>query len=241
MFIKHEIKVIFFVIFLLFTGISKGFTCGLALHDWHLKLFFKIPLNAPFVPLSEIDAVQKHFDKAVTDRILWVIKPGILSPYNDFFISFVEGWASKVKWEIVTNNKSVIKLSKRFEKDEKKPLIIGSDKNYLKIAVFADANSNNNCWQFVFAQDSRIRCIFQDSQNPWAQEFNMQSWFSVIFFRVPVPGNIMALSIYPIDGVKNTFFEDQHLVEHLIGSKCLKQRPDLVVDPYSFDFPDLPE
>lgn len=238
---KHGIINAFFVILFLFSGISNCFSCGLALHDWQLKLFFKIPLNAPFVPLSEIGVIQKHFEKAVTDRILWVIKPGALSPYNDFIISFIDGWAPKVKWKIVPDNKSVIKLAKSFSGDEKKPLIVGSDKNFLKIAVFVDANSKNNCWQFVFAQDSRIRCVFQDSQNPWAQEFNMQSWFSVIFYRVPIPGNIMALSIYPIDGVKSTFYDDQKLVEDLITKKCLKQRPDLVIDPYSFDFPELPK
>ena len=31
------------------------------------------------------------------------------------------------------------------------------------------------------------------------------------------------------------------LVEDLLSKKLLMRRPDLVVDPYAFDFPDLPE
>ena len=235
--IKHPIL----VILLLFTGIIDCSACSLALHDWQLKLFFKIPVNAPIVPLSEIAVIQKQFKKAVTDRIFWVTKPGIFSPYNDFIISFIDGWASQVKWNIVSDNRSVIKLAKSFAKDENKPLIVGSDRNFLKIAVFLDANSKNNCCQIVFAQDSRIRCVFQDPNNPWAQEFNMQSWFSLIFYRLPIPGNIISFSTYPIDGTRVAIYEDHPLVETLLSKKSLMRRPDLVIDPYSFDFPDLPE
>ena len=238
---RQKIKLSFLGIFFLFWGISASFSCSLALHDWQLKLFFKIPINAPFIPLSEIAVIQNQFKEKVTDRILWVTKPGVLSPYNDFIISFIEGWATQVKWEIVANSKSVIKLAKSLAKESNTPLIVGSDKNFLKIAVFLDANSKNNCCQIVLAQDSRIRCIFQDPQNPWAQEYNMQSWFSLIFYRLPIPGNILSFSTYPVDGTRMAIYEDHPLVEELLSKKCLLRRPDLVIDPYSFDFPDLPE
>lgn len=241
MYSKNKIKYYIVVILLLLCGVTNSFACSLALHDWQLKLFFKIPINAPFVPLSEVAVIQNHFKKAVTDRIFWVTKPGVLSPYLDFVLSFIDGWASQTKWKIVTDNKSVIKLAKSFAKDENKPLIVGSDKNFLKVAVFLDANSKNNCVQIVLAQDSRIRCIFQDPQNPWAQEFNMQSWFSLIFYKLPIPGNILSFSAYPVDGTRASIYEDHPLVESLLSKKCLMRRPDLVIDPYSFDFPDLPE
>lgn len=241
MYRRQKYKFTLFGILFLLLGISASFSCSLALHDWQLKLFFKIPINAPFIPLSEIAVIQNQFKKAVTDRILWVTKPGALSPYNDFIISFIDGWASQAKWEIVSNNKSVIKLAKSFAKESNKPLIVGSDKNFLKIAVFLDANSKNNCCQIVLAQDSRIRCIFQDPQNPWAQEFNMQSWFSLIFYRLPIPGSILSFSVYPVNGTRTAIYEDHSLVEELLSKKSLLRRPDLVIDPYSFDFPDLPE
>ena len=237
----YIVKSFLLVILLLFTEITDSFACSLALHDWQLKLFYKIPINAPFIPLSEISVIQNQFDKPVTDRIFWATKPGVLTPYNDFIISFIDGWASQAKWMIVPDNKSVVKLARSFAKDDNKPLIVGSDKNFLKIAVFLDANSKNSCCQIVLAQDSRIRCIFQDPQKPWAQEFNMQSWFSLIFYRLPIPGYILSLSAYPIDGIRSAVIDDDSLVEYLLSKKLLMRRPDLVIDPYSFDFPELPE
>jgi hypothetical protein len=235
------LKYIFFIVIMLLCRASTASACSLALHDWQLKFFYKIPINAPFIPLSEIAVIQKQFNRAVTDRLFWAVKPGVLTPFNDFIISFIDGWVSKAKWIIVPNNKSVIKLARSFSKDENKPLIVGSDNNYLKIAVFLDANSNNNCCQIVLAQDSRIRCIFQDPNKPWAQEYSMESWFSLIFYRLPIPGYILSFSTYPIDGNRAALYEDHPLVETLLSKKMLMRRPDLVIDPYSFDFPDLPE
>lgn len=238
---KHKKIYLLFISLLFIFRVNSVFACSLALHDWQLKLFFKIPVNAPLIPLSEISIIQSQFKKAITDKILWVIKPGALSPYLDIIVSFFDGWTSEAKWQIISDNKSVIKIAKSFSKEEKKPIIIGSDNNYLKIAVFLDANSKNNCCQIVIAQDSRIRCIFQDPQNPWAQEFNMQSWYSLIFYKMPIPGSIISFSAYPIEGTRSSIYEDHDLVEYLLSKKCLMRRPDLVIDPYSFDFPDLPK
>ncbi len=233
--------ILLITVFYVISCAQVSYSCSLALHDWQLIFFYKIPINAPFIPLSEISVIQNKFSKAVTDRILWVIKPGILSPYLDFIKSFFSGWVADTKWEIIPNSKSVIKIARSFSNEEKKPLIVGSDKNFLKIAVFFDANSKNNCCQIVLAQDSRLRCVFQDANSPWAQEFNMQSWYSLIFYRMPIPGTIISFSTYPIDGTRSSIYEDHDLVELLLSKKCLMRRPDLVVDPYSFDFPDLPE
>lgn len=228
-------------VWLLFYSIAPTFGCSLALHDWQLKFYLKIPINAPFIPLSEVSVIKNKFIEAVTDRILWVIKPGILSPYINRIIPFFDGWINKAKWNVIPNTKSVIKIAQSFSNEEKKPLIIGSDKCFLKIAVFLDANSKNNCCQIVLAQDSRIRCIFQDQNNPWAQEFNMQSWFSLIFYRIPILGNILSFSCYPIEGSRSVIYDDPNLVEFLVSHNFLTKRPDLVVDPYAFDFPELPE
>lgn len=233
-------KIYALIIFFLFYT-NSVWSCSLALHDWQLKLFFKIPINAPFIPLSEISIIQNHLKEAVTDKILWVIKPGHLTPYLDIILSYFDGWVAKSKWQIISNNKSVIKIAKSYSKEKNKPIIIGSDNNFLKIAVFLDANSNNNCCQIVIAQDSRIRCIYQDSKNPWAQEFNMQSWYSLIFYKLPIPGYILSFSTYPIKNIRTAIYEDHSLVEKLLSQKNLMRRPDLVVDPYSFDFPDLPK
>ena len=73
------------------------------------------------------------------------------------------------------------------------------------------------------------------------QSRSVQSWFSLIFYKLPIPGNILSFSAYPVDGNRASIYEDHPLVESLLSKKCLMRRPDLVIDPYSFDFPDLPE
>lgn len=235
------ISIFSFVLAIIMACPEKAPACSLALHDWQLKLFLKIPVNAPLVPLSEMSSIQERFKKPATDRILWVTKPGILTPFLDSILPIFSSWTAVADWQIVPETKSVLKLAKDYASESVPPIIVGSDKNYLKIAVFLDANSNNNCCQIVVAQDSRIRCVFGDSVNPWAQEFNRQSWFSLIFYRFPVPGFILSFSMYPINGVRRSIFEDHPLVEELLMKKILMRRPDLVIDPYSFDFPDLPE
>ncbi len=215
--------------------------CSLALHDWQLKLFFKIPVNAPLIPMAEVGVIEGHFKKSVTDDIIWVIKTGVFTPFLKSIVSSFDGWTSRANWRVVPDNKSVIKLAKELSSEEKSPIIIGSDQNYLKIALFFDANSKNNCWQLVIAQDSRIRCIYRDAKEPWAQEFITQSWVSLISYQLPLPGNIISLSAYPVNGNRLSIYEDHPLVETLLSQKRLLRRPDLVIDPYSFDFPDLPE
>ena len=239
---KTKLRLLFaFTLALLIACPYRILACSLAYHDWQLKFFIKIPINAPFIPLSEISSVQEHFKKPATDQIFWVVKPGLLTPYLNTVLSLIDSWVAIADWQVIPETKSVLKVAKQYSQDNVPPIIIGSDRNYLKVAIFLDGNSNNNCCQIVVAQDSRIRCVFNDSINPWAQEFNRQSWFSFIFYRYPLPGYILSFSMYPMKGNRQSMYEDHPLVEELLSKKLLMRRPDLVVDPYSFDFPDLPE
>lgn len=238
--VRLKIYLLAFFAFILF-AFNQANACSLALHDWQLVYYIKIPMNAPIIPMGEISILQYKFKKAVTDTILWVVKPGTFTSYINGITSFFDGWAGDARWVVVPDNKSVLKLAKEYAKEENKPVIVGSDKCYLKFAIFLDANSANKCCQIVVEQDNRVRGVFQDSLNPWAQEFTAQSWFSLIFYQVPVPGRILSFSAYPIGGTRTSFYEDHPLVEDLLSKKLLMRRPDLVVDPYAFDFPDLPE
>ena len=121
------------------------------------------------------------------------------------------------------------------------PLIIGSDGNYIKIALFADQNSGFGCMQLVVQQTGRIRAVHPDTKTPWAQEINGSSWLSLIFYQLPVPGRILSFSAYPVQKNRHSIYEDHSYVETLLNQRILKRRPDLVVDPYRFDFPELPE
>lgn len=238
---KTKIKIYLFTVFCYCLLVSAANACSLALHDWQLVYYSKIPINAPFIPMSEISAIQGQFKKPVTDKILWVTKIGVLTPYVQEIVKKIDGWVGQAEWKVLPDNKSVIKIAKEAAKNNEKPIIVGSDKNFFKIAVFVDKNSDNRCIQVVLAQDSRIRCVYQNPTTPWAQEFNMQSWVSLIFYELPLPGRIISFSTYPVSGTRLSIYEDHPLVEQLLSKRCLTRRPDLVIDPYAFDFPDLPE
>jgi hypothetical protein len=67
------------------------------------------------------------------------------------------------------------------------------------------------------------------------------SWLSQIFYQLPLPDRVLSLSIFPLDNIRASLFEDHGYVEGLLARKVLKRRSDLEVDPFSFDFPELPE
>lgn len=221
------------------TFVAEG--CGLALHSWKIKAYFKIPVEAPLVPLSEVSIISTKFPEKVTNRVVWLTKYSSFTPLTKIFVYLIGGWTSEVDWCNVFDNNSVIKLSKKLANEDEKPIIVGSDRNFLKIALFVDENSRNNCYQLVIAQDSRIRCVFQKPELPWAQEFNSQSWISLIFYKSPLPGSLMAVNLYPVTGNQTLLYEDSDYVTYLCEHDCLTKRPDYMNNPEEETFPTLPD
>ena len=230
------------ILLLIFSAkIATLYSCSLAIHDWKLRFFVKIPLSAPLFPASEFSMMLMGMKEQAADTILWVANHTPLSSFLANFVHKLPGWPSKSDWYFINNKKSVLSLARSLSKKKNPPVIIGSDKNYLKIAFFSDANSSFKCHQLVVVQTSRIRGVYANSSAPWAQEMNGMSWLSLIFFQIPLPGSIMSFSGFPTQGLRASIFEDHAYVENLLTEKLLKRRPDLEIDPYSFDFPELPE
>ena len=235
-------KVYFLFLIVTFVFIKVPiYSCDLVLHDWQLRFYYKFQIDSPLVPLSEISIIQNHFNEPVTDKILWVTKPGIFSPFMNLILSCFDGWVSKAEWYLIPNNKSLGKIAKNFYNEKNKPLIIGSDKNELKICLFSDLNADNRCYQLVLAQESRIRCIYQDPNEPWAQEFKGQSCFSIIYYQQPRFENIISSNLFPVNNEYKTLYEDIQYVEKLLTNKKLKARPELYVNPYQKVIPELPD
>ena len=220
---------------------SSAEACGIAMHSWKLKCFYKIPVDSPLIPLSEMSIILSKYPEPVTDRIVWLSKYTPFTCFTKIFASIFGGWTSEVDWINVFDSNSVVKISKKFAKESSKPLIISSDKNFLKIALFVDENSRNNCYQLVIVQDSRIRCVFQNPEAPWAQEFNSQSWVSFVFYKLPLPSSMMAISLYPFQGNQTQLYEDSDYVTFLCEHDCLTKRPDYMNNPYEETFPGLPD
>lgn len=241
MIVKRKfILLLFFITFLTIKPfVAEG--CGIALHSWKLKFYFKIPVKAPLVPLSEMSIISGRFPEKVTNNIIWLTQYGFFTPFTKPFIKLIGGWPSEVEWYNVFDNISVVKLSKRFSQTDEKPVIIASDRNNIKFALFVDENSRNNCYQLVIAQDSRIRCVFSKPDSPWAQEFCGNSWISLIFYKIPIPGNFMAINLYPINGSQYLLYEDSDFVTYLCEHDCLTRRPDYMNNPEEETFPALPD
>ncbi len=236
-------KIVYFLFIVLsFISIQVPLSaCDLVLHDWQLRFYYKFQNNSPLIPLSEISIIQNHFKDAVTDKVLWVTKPSLLTPFMDLILSCFDGWVAKTKWYLIPDNKSLGKIAKNFYNDKNKPLIIDTDKNEFKICLFSDLNADNRCYQLVLAQESRIRCIFQDPNEPWAQEFKGQSCFSIVFYQQLRPENIISVNLYPINNENKALYEDVHYVEHLLNDRKLKARPELYVNPHQKVIPELPD
>lgn len=215
--------------------------CSLALHQWKLVFYLKIPVASPIFPLAELSAAIGKLPENATRQIKWVVEPGIFSQIAPVFLPLFLDWPAKIPWELISPDQSIMSMAKKAAENSDVPLVIGSDKCSLKIALFSDANSHFNCHQLVIMQNNRIRAVFPDKKAPWAQEINGQSWLSLIFFQLPVPGRILSFSVFPLASMRKSIFEDHGYVEKLLAEKKLFRRPDLVIDPFTFDFPELPE
>ena len=237
---NKKLKYLIIIVFVFFLNKNFLFACDLVLHDWQLRFYHKIYIDS-FIPLSEISILENHFKTAVTDKIIWLTKPGIFSSMINIALFSLESWVCNAKWYIVPDNKLLKVLLSKLELDEKKPIIIGSDNNFLKICLFSDVNSNDRCYQLVIAQNNRIRCVFQDSQNPWAQEFKGQSCFSLVFYDQVRFDSIISCNIYPINNGYKTLYENVDLVEQLLNQNKLKARPSLYINPNDKVVPDLPD
>lgn len=219
---------------------SAASACSLALHDWKLVFYLKVPVSSPVFPLAEISAIESKVPEKSVKEISWITSSGFFSLATRFFLPVLTAWPAKLPWKPVEPGLSVLSHARSNENDAT-PLVIGSDQCFLKIAFFSDANSNFNCHQLVLLQSNRIRAVFADKKSPWAQEIQGQSWLSLIFYQLPVPGRILSFSIFPIGSMRQSLSEDHSFVEKLLAERKLRRRPDLVIDPYTFDFPELPE
>jgi len=233
------IRTIFLIALMCFSALSSE-ACSLALHKWERVFYIKIPVSAPVFPLSELGAALGKIPENSAKRVRWIADHHLISELSPAFLPLIKGWLNMLPWELVRPGNSVMTQARKADQIDF-PLIIGTDKCFLKIALFSDSNSSGNCKQLVIMQTSRIRAVFPDRKSPWAQEINGQSWLSLIFFQVPVPGRIMSFSAYPVAGLRQSIYEDHGLVENLLTEKKLTRRPDLEIDPYQFDFPELPE
>lgn len=215
--------------------------CSLALHDWKLVFYLKIPVAAPLLPLAEMNQVSSRMQQNPVSGVTWVADLDVYSRLALGLFAFLADPAAALPWEVIPAGESMLAMARDAGDKISGRVLLSTDRCFLKIALFSDRNSLFNCHQLVVMQTGRIRAVQPDPARPWAQETAGQSWLSLIFYQIPVPGRIMSLSVYPVNQTRLSLNEDHPLVETLLSHRLLLRRPDLVVDPYKFDFPELPE
>ncbi len=215
--------------------------CSLALHDWRLLFHLRLPIAAPITPLAELNAVLDRLPRNSIKEVLWVANHNLFSTFSRAFLDLLPNWEAHLPWQAIPATASVINLARSEPNRPDTPLIIGSDQNQLQIALFADGNSDNRCFQLVCMQTSRIRSVYAHPNSPWAQESRGMAWLSLVFYQLPIPGRILSLAVFPIYQTRRALIDNHDYAEHLIAEKLLTRRPEQIFDPYTFDFPDLPE
>lgn len=229
-------------VLILFLALEAGLSaCSLAIHDWKLVFYLKIPVSAPLFPLAEVNFLNANFKVKPTDEVFWISDHGFLGHFLAGFVKALPVWPAELNWHLGDNARPVLATARMHAEKDRPPLILGSDRNFIKIAFFSDQNADFNCHQLVVMQTSRIRGVYTGKDHPWAQEINGMSWFSLIFYQIPLPDRVLSLAVFPFKFTRISLFEDHGYVEGLLAQKLLKRRPDLEVDPFVFDFPELPE
>jgi len=240
MFAKSDNKI--FALLLLFMIASwPSAACSLALHDWKLVFYLKIPVSAPFFPLAELNTVSERMQNSPVSSIVWAASTSWYGRLALSFLPLTGDPAALLPMINVPAGGSMLGLARGHLTPGSAGILLGSDQCSIKIAFFSDRNSAYNCHQLVLLQNSRIRAVQPDPACPWVHESIGQSWLSLIFYQMPIPGRTLSLSMYPVRRSRLSIYEDHQLVENLLSHKLLLRRPDLVVDPYAFDFPELPE
>lgn len=258
-----------FVFLLFFCFHSVGlFGCSLAAHEWKLIFYSKFQTNGPIFPFSEADLLLKgEYDPV--KAVLWVNPCGenTATDLVSFFIPFYHSilaslkldshvatglpntlssnlhknfpWLASLLWVPVTNGEQINNFKRNLSQTDY--LVIGSDNYSFKVAIFADNNAKNLCYQLVIMQEGRIRAVQPSPHKPSATETNALAYISIIFYGNPLNADLLSLSLHPVAGARSFFIQNEELVTKLIAENKLLARLSTEQDPNSYDIPELPQ
>lgn len=234
-------RVVLISLVIILSSLTSVSACSLAIHDWKLIAYFKIPLQVPIFPLSEISEISDQVIESNVSKVLWVSNHNILSRVGLLFLKLMKLPVAQIPWQAVNTSKSVLSIARKTISAENPSIIVGSDNVILKVALFSDRNSDYNCHQLVLMEESRIRAVIASSVSPWARESKGKTWLSLIFYKFPFLDNIISFSAFPYKKIRKSIYDDHGYVESLLAEKQLQRRTDVELDPLSDDFPQLPE
>ncbi|OIP22269.1 hypothetical protein AUK22_10715 [bacterium CG2_30_54_10] len=237
---RHNPTVLLLILFLLLCPV-QGRSCSLAQHDWKPIWAASFPLGAPLVLTAELDRLRDENVFKHSTGILWILDRPESAILPFLFHERTNTQTAIPRLHFLPNPAPMLELARSFFKPKPVPLLLKTDQNLLRLALFLDRNSRGTCFQIVAIQEGRCRAILPASDLPFALEFRSQAWISIVFFAVPFPGSIISVSAFPIEGKPEVLWNDPSLVENLVAAGTLTKRSVISEQPKAEDIPPFPK
>ncbi|HOY66349.1 MAG TPA: hypothetical protein PLP29_05620 [Candidatus Ozemobacteraceae bacterium] len=245
-----------FLISLLWAS-QAAVACSLALHEWQPRARLSFTPSFPLLLLSELDIAREKVREGTVSRVFQVADPTLLTGLLTLIPALL---LPEAGWQVISSPQIVrpLFLSPASGTGSAElrhpgaagplpascgsaPLLLGTDLQNLRVVLFSDRRSGNRCHQLVVYETKRIRAIHGLASQPWAREADGKAWISLVFYEYPVPGRILSLSAYPIEGQIREVYSNPELVESLIAQRRLQLRPASAYVPESREIPEMPE
>lgn len=215
----------FFAALVVLTGaVLPAAGCTLADHAWQPIVFHTWDLDRPVVLQGILSWLVRNVPGQPQE--IWFRTGGAGDGWAvDSLRPLVGGWAAQAPWHPVGLGEGLLERVRTLAVGEGTPvaLVAGVDQVRVWAGVFRDTNAADGCYQFLIAQEARVRAILTGPVTPWAEEKTLRCWASAVFYGPPVPAALLALTV-TLDGeTPAVTIDDPAKVVFLLSEKRLKQ------------------
>ncbi len=221
------------VLFILVSLQSSLYACSLGRHDWQLALDHRVDLPGPILPAHEFVILTARFVPSELTRILWVSDSDLGTCLADTGRNILSQWTAKLPFKPL-NRKNLARTG-----ISSTTVILEPVRYSLRCLLFKDSLSDFRCRQLVIMQEGWLRLAMPNTSQPAAEQYHARAWVSVFYFDMPVPGRILSINSYPMQGHLQELFLDEHLVTQLLDHNLMERRPPDYVSPWPDGFPEI--
>ncbi|NLI77559.1 MAG: hypothetical protein GX442_14095 [Candidatus Riflebacteria bacterium] len=198
--------------------------CTLADHAWQPIVFQAWDLDRPVVLQGILSWLVRSVPGQPREVWFRTNHPGEWWA-ADALKASIGGWVAQAAWHPIGPESGLLERVRTLAAGDGAPvaLVAGVDQVRVWAGVFRDANAADGCYQFLVAQEARVRAILTGPVSPWAEEKTLRCWASAVFYGPPVPAGLLALTV-TLDGeTPAVTIDDPAKVALLISGKRLKQ------------------
>lgn len=229
----HSIMKRIFALFFLISLQSSLFACNLGRHEWQLAFDHRVDLPGPIIPAHEFAILTARFVPAELAKIWWVSDDDFGTSMAAAFRDIFSQWPAKLPFKPISReNLTGTGISST-------SAILEPVRYSLRCLLFKDRLSDFRCRQLVIMQEGWLRLAMPNAVPPIAEQYHAKAWVSVFFFDAPVPGRILSINAYPLQGHTGELFLDENLVTQLLDQNLVERRPPDYVSPWPDGFPEI--